>query len=180
MNIKIEQPTYSISENTKIIQNSIDEVFNNGGGLVEISNGIYEISTIFLRKNVSLRINNNTVLIGSKNINDYSGPSLKSRYANGVGNTQFKKYLSLIVVENADNSSIFGEGIIDGRGVYGEFFPNKNDPDKNRPFLIYVYNSNNFKLREITLKDSSFYAFYAVESNDIDIDNVNIRKLMNF
>ena len=61
----------SLTVNTIAIQKAIDACSNQGGGIVEISTGIYISGTIILKDNVTLHIAENAKLVGSSNPQDY-------------------------------------------------------------------------------------------------------------
>lgn len=166
-----------LEHNTKTIQQAIDEVSSSGGGKVIIPHGEYHIKTIFLKSNVCLVLEKDSFLIGSTNIKDYGYASLDIKYACDVGNVVPSHYFGLIVIENAMNASIVGEGVIDGKGKYQEYFPNPDDETKARPFLVLLYKSNNFYIEGVTLKDSGMYAFYSMQSDNIHVNRVKIRTL---
>ena len=163
--------------NTKAIQAAIDEVSLSGGGKVIVPSGEYHIKTLFLKSDVCLFLEKGCVLIGSTNIKDYGYASLKIKYACDVGNVVPDHYFGLIVIENAFNASICGDGVIDGMGKYQEHFPNPDDPTKSRPFLVLLYKSKNFYIEGITLKDSGMYAFYSMLSDDIHVNKIKIKTL---
>ena len=166
-----------LEHNTKIIQQAIDEAAFQGGGRVIIPSGKYHIKTLFLKSNVCLFLEKDSFLIGSTNIKDYGYASLEIKYASDVGNVVPDHYFALIVIENTVNASIMGEGTIDGMGKYQEYFPNIDDPTKARPFLVLLYQSSNFYIEGVTLKDSGMYAFYSMQSDNIHVNNIKIRTL---
>ena len=58
---------------TAKIQNAIDYCFNQGGGEVQIPEGVFLTGGIRLRSTVTLHLLKNAVLKGSKNPEDYFG-----------------------------------------------------------------------------------------------------------
>lgn len=166
-----------IEHNTKTIQQAIDEVSSSNGGKVIIPQGEYHIKTLFLKSDVCLVLEKDCYLIGSTDIKDYGYASLDIKYASDVGNVVPSHYFGLIVIENTSNASIIGEGVIDGKGKYQQYFPNPNDPTKARPFLVLLYKSNNFYIEGVTLKDSGMYAFYSMQSDNIHVNRIKVRTL---
>ena len=169
--------TNDLEHNTLIIQQAIDKVSSLGGGKVIIPPGEYHIKTLFLKSDVCLFLEKDAFLIGSTNIKDYGYASLQIKYACDVGNVVPEHYFGLIVIENASHASIMGEGVIDGKGRYQEYFPNSDDPTKARPFLVLLYKSDNFYIEGVTLKDSGMYAFYSMLSDNVHVNNIKIRTL---
>jgi hypothetical protein len=160
---------------TKAIQTCIDNVSNAGGGIVYVPQGNYQIGTIYLKNNVKLFLENGSRLFGSINIKDYGHCSLKPEFCNDIGNSFIEWYYALIVAENVENFSICGQGVIDGMGKYGEFFPNIDDSWQTRPFLINLYKCKDVTLCDVTLKDSGMFALFSMQTNNMHIDRVNIR-----
>ena len=167
----------NLVHNTETIQTAIDKASSSGGGKVIIPSGEYHIKTIFLKSNVCLFLKKGCTLIGSTNIKDYGYSSLEIKYACDVGNVVPEHYFGLIIIEDANNASICGEGIIDGMGKYLEHFPNPDDPTKSRPFLVMLYKSKDFYIEGVTLKDSGMYAFYSMQSDNIHVKGIKIRTL---
>ena len=46
--------------NTKAVQKVVDECSENGGGIVRFEKGVYVLSTVFLKSNVTIEISNGT------------------------------------------------------------------------------------------------------------------------
>ncbi len=160
--------------NAAELQKLIDDAAVSGGTVI-VNGGRYEIATVFLRSNVSLYLENGATLVGSTDIKDYGHCSLKPRFGTDVGNVMTEWYYALIVAENCENVLISGGGTIDGRGKYKEFFPNKDDPKKNRPFLLNFYNCKGVTVKDVTLKDSGMYAFFSITCENVLISGVKIR-----
>ena len=102
--------------NTVSIQNAIDKCFENGGGRVLISGGVFKTGSITLKSNVDLHIAADGVLLGSEKCEDYPEKTdLKH-----VVSENLPRYrnASLIFAEEAENISISGMGKIDGNGTY--------------------------------------------------------------
>ena len=175
--MKVVLTKNSKKQATKDIQQAIDKVHENGGGVVVISAGKYEIGTIYLKSFVELYLEDGAVLYGSAKIKDYGHSTLRSRFANDAGNVEMEWYYSLIVAEKCESIGITGNGIIDGRGEYGKFFPNGDDPYKTRPFLINLYECNNVKISGVSLKNSGMYAIFSQNSTRVRVSGVTIDTL---
>lgn len=113
---------------TRGLQKAIDDCSKNGGGIVSLPAGEYLTGTIVLKKNVTLKLEEGSKIIGSRNISDY--PDKGRRKA-------------LIFAEKSDNISIIGRGEIDGNGAA---FNQGNDAP-NRPTLVLLLDCNNASSR---------------------------------
>ena len=89
----------SEAENTTAIQKAIDECSQNGGGTVLIDGGIYTVTTLFLRSDVTLFIARDSAISSNTNGKGYS-------------------HNALIYAEKCKNIAITGSGKIYGNGVY--------------------------------------------------------------
>jgi polygalacturonase len=100
-----------ITINTAAIQRAIDACFQNGGGEVVIPAGIFLSGSIFLRKNVHLKIERNGVLRGSSDLGDY--PLTLRRFVE-----VYPEALrwALVNARNCDGLRISGPGTLEGAG----------------------------------------------------------------
>ena len=87
------------TENTTAIQKAIDECSLSGGGTVLIDGGVYTVTTLFLRSDVTLFIAKNSAISSNTNGKGYS-------------------HNALIYAEKCKNIAITGSGKIYGNGVY--------------------------------------------------------------
>src|SRR5690349_18546379 len=72
-----------VTVNTTGIQRAIDERSKLGGGIIHFPPGRYVSGTILLKDNVTLRLDDGALLLGSTNIADYQAPD-KFRSGNGA------------------------------------------------------------------------------------------------
>ncbi len=87
--------------NTKAIQSAIDECYKNGGGTVLVEGGCYTVTTLFLRSDVILFIDNNSAISANTTGKGY-------------------KHNALIYALDCDNITITGGGKLIGNGtLYG-------------------------------------------------------------
>ncbi|CDF79845.1 polygalacturonase (GH28) [Formosa agariphila KMM 3901] len=168
----------SLTINTIAIQKTIDKCSKNGGGLVQVSDGIYITGTIILKDNVTLEITENAKLVGSSNPQDYVSIDT---FIDAVGQ---ERGTCLIGSINASNIGIKGEGVIDGNGAA---FLSKNltikkkalqitdnNFGKNRPFLLRFVKSENITLKNIHIREAAAWACHFYQSKNILVDNINI------
>ncbi len=97
--------------NTTLIQNTIDQMNNSGGGTIYFPSGIYLTGPIELKSNITLFLDAGAILKFSDNFDDYL-PMVESRWE-GIDVVNFKP---LIYAYEATNISITGRGTIDGQG----------------------------------------------------------------
>ena len=87
-----------VHDNTTSIQGAIDFIASKGGGTLEFSVGRYITGAVQLKSGVSIRLREGAVIVGSTNIYSYKGRK------------------AIFWGEGVENMSIFGTGVIDGRG----------------------------------------------------------------
>ena len=110
---------------TKKVQEAIDFLsFKNGGGEICFREGTYILSTVFLRSNVSVIIEKDAVILGSKNFNDYcEDEKVDYELYQDASHSFFN--CSMFVGKDCENICIKGGGTIDMRSVWDE--ENKRD-----------------------------------------------------
>ncbi len=156
-----------INMDTQYIQNAIDSVYKNGGGVVNIPAGTYKIGTLILKDNINLNLQSGAVLLGSPDYRDYTEiiHSFESR-TNGL----YAKYF-MIFAEGAHNFSITGEGIINGNGV--ENFK-ETRPQNLRPFMIRLVNCQNINISGVYLLESANWTLHLLGCKDVRVDGIVI------
>lgn len=142
--------------NTKAVQTAIDSCARTGGGEVLIpAGGVYVTGTIFLKTNVFLRLESGATLQGSPRMADYD-----------------KKFPHLIVAERAENTGIFGNGVIDGNGAAfwdANFLP-KERPE---PWLIFFY-CKKLKFENVQLLNSPAHVLVLDHCEEVVVNAVRI------
>jgi polygalacturonase len=146
----------NITNNTQAIQNAINTCSGNGGGTVIIPGGTFITGTLVLKDNVDLHLEKMAMLCASIDTSDYPGG---------------KENKSLIYINNVNSVSISGEGTIDGRGSFFKVI--KSDPD-DRPFLIWVKNSKNIRIKNVTLTNSAYWTIWLIGSEHVYIKGIKI------
>lgn len=169
------------------IQKAVDECAAVGGGRVVVPVGTFVTGTIFLKSNVDLYLESGAVLLGSKNLKDYS------REGRSPG---------IIYCEDATNVSISGKGTIDGNGdsfydfsknhVYdefdksrirqrenympeGTFFTDGPVERKRAPGMTLVFfHCTNVSVSGITIKDTPIWATRFGFCDGVLIDGITI------
>lgn len=99
------------SLDTKAIDKAVAACVKAGGGMVLVPAGTYVIGTVRLFSNIELHLAPGAVLLASDNTNDYLLQQDYGFSGSGAGG----KKLGLIFADRAENVSLTGTGIIDGR-----------------------------------------------------------------
>lgn len=152
--------------NTASVQAAIDSCNAHGGGVVLVAGGKYVTGTIYLKSNITIRIEAGAALMGSPHIADYT---------TNTGRTMYKgePYMDrcLLFANGIDNLSIEGLGVIDGQG---KMFPEKGDKQRNRPKMIRLINCSHIRLRDITLKNPASWTTEWRYCSDISVTGISI------
>ena len=159
----------------------IDSCYRMGGGTVVFPKGNYLTGTIVLRDNVTLHLEADALLLGSKDLADYklsdSFLAEKNRYVNPNG-------LALIYAFGSKNISITGQGTIDGHGQFfeamsrqesipvfrGEAVAKKKYPP--RPILIEMIGCNNVNINSVQVKNSPNWGIHLIGCESVFIDKL--------
>lgn len=180
----------SLQDQTGLIQKAIDDVFLAGGGEVCVPTGEYHITTLRLRSNVTLHLMENTVLIASRNIDDYfqlkydqiepvdeelldESPYERAEHKPEV----FKKWggrwhNGVIRALSAENVSIIGEegSVIDGANCFDEF----GEGGYRGPHGVSIINCRNVVLKGYTVRHSGNWANMLQNCTDVLAEELTV------
>jgi polygalacturonase len=176
-------PAEERMEDTARIQQAIDHC--TPGHAVELSSSgndhVFLTAPIHLRPGVTLLVDSATALYGSRNPRDYD----LTPGSCGVVDKRGHGCKPLITVDDAPNTAIMGQGVIDGRG--GATLLGQNvtwwdlaheaqvkDLNQSCPRMIVVNHSNNFILYRITLRNSPFFHVLVSHTNGFTAWGVRI------
>lgn len=151
---------------TAAIQSAIAAASDAGGGVVYVPPGDYVAGTIRVLSHVTLHLEGGATIWGSTDLADYD-----------------RHPRSLIYVEDAENVTIRGRGIIDGNGT--EFFPlvdgrytrppGEGDRWETRPErLLRIIRCNNLRIEGVTLRNSPGWTLHPIDCNDVLIQGISI------
>jgi hypothetical protein len=154
-----------VTLDTKAVQSAIDKCSAAGGGTVLAANGHFVVGTIYLKSDVTLRIERDASILGSTNIADYGTDTDRTMYNEPYMNR------CLIFARDAKNISIEGGGTIDGRG---KSFPIKGDRERNRPKMIRLINCSHIRVHDITLQWPASWTSEWRYCNDLSFDHVTL------
>lgn len=173
---------------TAAIQKAVDECTAANGGRVVVPAGTFVVGTIFLKSHVNLYLESGAVLLGSKDLNDYS------RDGRSPG---------MVYCEDAVNVGISGTGTIDANGdafydfsknhVYDEFDKSRTRQKENYMpqgtfftdgpmkrtrapgMTIVFFHCTNVSITGITIKDTPVWATRFGFCDGLLIDGITIR-----
>ena len=129
-----------VHDNTTSIQGAIDFIASKGGGTLEFSVGRYVTGAVQLKSGVSIRLREGAVIVGSTNIYSYKG------------------HKAIFWGEGVENMSIFGTGVIDGRGpallddIAAQIRMKHIPEDAVVPTLVYLKDCRNVILKDFILR----------------------------
>jgi hypothetical protein len=158
------------SASTPAINAAIDACFTNGGGTVVVPPGKYISGTIFLKDNVELYLDSGAILYASSNREDFPELPLAT-------NAMVKdpRGGALIYAQGAENISITGHGMIDGRGGWSK--QNQRDKEgklKPRVKNILFVSCRNVNVSGIDLKNSQFWNQHYLDCEDVMVRNIRV------
>jgi polygalacturonase len=150
--------------NTTFIQKAIDEVSEQGGGVVVFPAGDFVSGTIIVKDNITLHLSEGACLKGSRNGDDYpqTVPKIRSYTDNYVKQ-------SLLYGEDVHTIAITGRGKIDGQGdafYWKEYV--------GRPYVIRFINCKNILIDGITLVNSPMWMQHYLSCDDLTIQNIHV------
>lgn len=152
---------------TAAIQKAIDLCSQRGGGKVVFPAGRYVTGTIFLKDNVTLKLEVGATLLGSTNIADYQAVE---PFVEGTGQ---QMGWCLIGALEAKNIGIEGPGTIDGQGKELNAARPRSERNK-RPVLLRFVRCNGLSLSRVRLQASAMWMVHLAQSRNIKADRVSI------
>lgn len=178
---KLGVATDSTTLQTQAIQKVIDLAETNGGGVIVIPKGVYLTGALFFKPKTKLQLLEGAVLKGSDNIVDY--PLIPSR----MEGKNLLYYAALINAYHIDQFSITGPGTINGNGLkfWKTFWAYRDSVKKigksatnlevHRPRLLFIWGCNNVTIQNVKLHNSGFWTTHLYQSNNVLIENCDIR-----
>ncbi|WP_157288383.1 glycoside hydrolase family 28 protein [Uliginosibacterium gangwonense] len=169
------------SDDTALLQASIDDCARRGGGRLELAGRTYQIGPIELRSKVYLVLAPDTVLQATAD---------KTRFERAFIGWPFHAREALISAYKISDSGILGTGRIDGQGAlwWEEARRQRRDgtmasmfpalPDANgmpRPWLVEFYDSRNITIDGPTLQNSPMWTLALRYASQVRIGHLTIR-----
>jgi polygalacturonase len=171
-----------VTKNTAAIQTAIDAAAKKGGTVV-LPAGTYLTGSLFVKSGVTLRLDKDVTLLGSRDINDY--PMMPTRIA-GI---EMSWPAALVNVYQQKNAAIVGQGTIDGDGkvfwdaywaLRKQYEPRglrwASDYDARRPRLVQIFDSSAVKVGGgLLMRRAGFWTVHVCYSEDVAVDGLTIR-----
>ena len=159
---------------TSAIQSAIDACNAAGGGEVLVPAGDWKTGSIFLKSNVTLRLENGATLYGSTDIKDYI--PVKTDYVSLRTHTPT---IQLIYADKARSVAITGQGTIDGRGAA---FPKLTWDDEGitRPHLLRFIQCSDITVSGITLRNSGCWMQHYLACDRLKIQGITVYNRNNY
>jgi polygalacturonase len=149
-----------VTLDTAAIQKAIDDCAASGGGVVRLAGAAKFVSApVVLKSHITLEIAEGTTLEGSTNHDDY--PEIEVFREKGRQ--------SLLSATNAEDITIRGGGVIDGRGE--SWWVN---PHQTRPRLIVFDHSKHVLMENVTVENSPSWQIVPYYSDDLTFRNMKI------
>jgi hypothetical protein len=166
-----------VTLDTKALQAAIDACNRDKGGTVLVPAGTFVIGTTELKSNVTLHIAAQGILLGSVHGPDYFAADAIPLHGDSTledGNT------GLLFAVNAENITVEGPGMIDGRG--SQFHgPKRGDPSpagisgSHRPYHLMFYQCKHLRIRDIFLKNCAFHSMRIVQCSYAWFSGIHLR-----
>lgn len=183
----------TLAMSSEAFQMAIDECANNGGGIVTVPAGDYLCASIFLKDNVTLRLEEGATVYASRRCEDYSLPMQR-------GALDMPEAHVLIGAVGAKNIAIEGKGqlhcraqrynyqrepftilndSITGREVQNAHISGADYRTKWRkvaPYTsaIYFVDCENVNLRDITITEANGWSAHLQWCQNVKVDNAKI------
>ncbi|MFK7809836.1 MAG: glycoside hydrolase family 28 protein [Saprospiraceae bacterium] len=162
--------------NTVAIQKAINEAYENGGGRVVVPTGTFLCGSIILKTGVEFHLQENAILLGSTQIEDYQ---------------KLKRWKALVLADGQRNISITGKGTLDGQGrqlalnidslfYIGQIdstdytFPEKRPREYLRPQIIEFVKCKNIKITGVTVQNAASWVQTYDLCENLIIDNIRV------
>ncbi len=152
-----------VAKDTRAFQKALDTCAVNGGGDVLVPSGRYLIGSIQLGDRTVLRLDKETVLLGSPDLADY--PMCDVRWE---GRWQAGRR-GLIFASAVENTGIVGAGLIQG----ADWGTNTPDGIRN-PVVIEPISCNNVRWEGFTVKQGGHWATHPTYCTNVTIRNLTI------
>ncbi|WP_086347803.1 glycoside hydrolase family 28 protein [Candidatus Enterococcus clewellii] len=165
---------------TQAIQSAIDWCVKVGGGEVRIPEGNYLIGSLRLYSNITLYLEKNACLIGSKNKNDYEDFNVPTTIAY-LHDPFYKKewhlpdyyFYGMITAFQEENITIIGES---GAKIDGQDTFDANGEEQFRgPMGIIMSGVKNLKLEGYTFQNSANWSHTLDGCDGIEINGLTIK-----
>lgn len=149
---------------------------------VYIPKGTYLVGPIFLKSNITIELDKNTILLYLTDREAY--PILPDRFVKSDGSfyelaswegVPAKQYASMITGINVENVKIIGQGVFDGNAQNGDWWVNhKVMRGAWRPNGLFLVHSKNVGLQGVTVKNTPSWNLHPYFSDDLAFIDIKI------
>ncbi len=153
------------TKDTAAIQAALDRCAATGGGIVVVPAGEYLTGSLDIKSHTTLRIEKDTTLVGSPDLDDY--PIVKGRWEG----RWIDAHRALISAHKADHIAVVGPGTIAGDLTIG----NRQMP--RRPCVIELIECQDVHLEGFTAKQKRMWTIHPTYCENVVVKNVIIRSI---
>ncbi len=170
-----------IAIDTAALQGAINACHQDGGGMVLVPAGTFQIGTVELKSNVTLHIAAAGKLLGSADGKQYHAVDAIPLSGDS---TLIDGNWALLFAVNATNVTIEGEGTIDGQGAQFHSAVRGTPPPSGlggnrRPYHLLFYHCDRLTVRNIALVDGAYHSIRVIQTKHVHIDNLYIHNRVN-
>jgi len=155
------------TKDTVAIQQAIDRAYVLGGGEVLVPAGNYFTGSIALKSNVTLRLDNSAVILGTPDFADY--PVTQVRWEG----KWIQGHIGLIYAIDAEHIGVVGGGKIVGNPALGGR-PNAKDPLRH-PALIEPIGCRDVRFEDFSTEYVRMWSLHPTYSDNLLFKNLTIR-----
>lgn len=157
---------------TKIVQSLIDACGIGGGGKVVFEEGVFYLSTVFLRNGVHIVIPENTTILGADCFYDYC---MQEKIDYPLYQDASHSYFncSMFVGKECTDISITGGGKIDMRSVWDE--DNVRNIVHRGPKCIALKECENVEISNLEINNATDLAVYFAGCKNVSVHNLKMR-----
>ena len=165
---------------TKAVQDAIEYVAANGGGLVTVPKGIYLCGSIWLRSKVELHLDEDAVIKGSPNIRDYCAADCCPQNEAEIGWGDYISGGHLILGVGVSNVTLSGKGRIDGNSdaflldSQGKPYSNKSLVPARPSQMVWFVDSSEITIKDIELADSPYWSCFLHNCNKVYVSGCSV------
>ena len=181
--MRINEEIYKIEEygavgdgktlNTKSVQRALDECSANGGGVVRFERGVYVLSTVFLKNNITIEIPEGTEILGATSYYDYAQEETVD-YPIYQDSSHTYYHPSLFVGVDCENVCITGGGKIDMRSVWDEDGVRGEAIKHRGAKCIALKNCKNVEISNLEIYNVTDLAIYFAGCENVDIYGIKM------
>jgi polygalacturonase len=170
-----------IALDTAAVQAAIDACHQDGGGMVLVPAGTFQIGTVELKSNVTLHIAAAGKLLGSADGKQYH--AVDSIPLTGDSTLNDGNWALLFAV-NATNVTIEGPGTIDGQGAQFHSAVRGTPPPSGlggnrRPYHLLFHRCDRLTVRGIALVDCAYHSIRVIQSKHVQMNGLYIHNRVN-